>query len=74
MAYRENLSAVVARLQLNNGTTTTGGVRTQNISIGALNYAAWDVEKFGAISEAVSAALIKPVHNLQSVKTYDIYQ
>lgn len=72
MAYQEYLNTIVGRVQLNNGTTTSGNVRTQNISIGTLNPNAWDLDKFGAITTAMHGIFSKAVYNLQNVKTYSV--
>lgn len=72
MAYTETMTGIKANVVLNNGTSQTGNVLTKNISIGTLNPASWDVDKYGAIATALSTMFTKAVYDLQSVKTYSI--
>lgn len=72
MAATETLSALTGRYLLNNGTTTTGAIRTINQSLGSLNMSAWDADKALNIINAISPVVDKEIVQAQAVKTYDL--
>lgn len=73
MAYTEELYSLAASVYLNNGTSSTGAVKTVSQTIGALNKSAWDVTKAGAIIDAMSNCVSKVLVSARATKTYDIY-
>ena len=72
MAATEVLKSLIGRYLLNNGTTTTGTLRTLNQSLGTLEASAWDPDKALAIVEALENVVDKEIVEVNSVKTYYI--
>lgn len=60
------------RAMLDNGTTTSGTVKTLTQSLGELNKDAWDVDKAYAIGALLSPCLTKSIYRLEDVATYSI--
>ena len=58
MAWLESASSMSFALKLNDGQTATGGVKTVNVNMGALNKDAWDLQKAGAIVSALNSAQV----------------
>lgn len=68
----ETVFARSFRAQLDNGTTTSGTVKTINQSMGSLAVSNWDVDKAYAIGAALAPCLSKSIYRLQDVATYNI--
>lgn len=69
MAVTTTLEKVVCNLKLNNGTTTTGSVKTVNVRLGGLDKNNWDAEKGYAVVDKLAVCLEKPVYKMEEVKT-----
>lgn len=83
MATQMILETVAVNLKLNNGTTTTGAVRTVNLPIGGSSTRTLSKSEFTtdqtafatkvlAISTAVSRVLSKSVYDTQLVETSQV--
>lgn len=63
---------IAVNLLLNNGTTTTGGVRTATVGLGKMSKTGFDADKVLAIVNLLSPCLSKPVHEVVRVATDQI--
>ena len=72
MAAVEELSALKAQMLLNNGTTTSGAVRTVNVSMGTLEPSAWDAQKALNIINALYPCLNLMLYRATKTATYDL--
>ena len=63
----EILSKISVGLKLDNGTTTTGAIKTVTVSLPAINKAAYDVDKVAAIIPLLVPVLSKTI--VKAVKT-----
>lgn len=72
MAVTETLKKLSASLLLENGTTTTGAVKTKSQNMGSLNASAWDATKAYTIAQAMEALLDAPLYELDAQKTYKV--
>ena len=66
MAWVESTQSMTFALKLNDGETASGGVKTVNVNMGALNKDAWDLQKAGAIVSAFNS------NQIFSKSIYDI--
>ena len=69
MAWSESASGAKWVQKLANGSTASGGVATVNVSMGALDPAAWDVSKAGAIINAIEPVFSKSLY--RSIRSVD---
>lgn len=51
-----------ATLKLNNGTDSSGNIKTVSLNLGSLDVANWDADKAMAIMNALAPCLKKTVH------------
>lgn len=74
MAWREQLKTNQGKLMMNIGTTTSGQVRTKAVSVGTLsdNASDWNIDKFGAIANAISEVLLNALYEINHVATYKV--
>lgn len=72
MAIKETTYAMTGRLQLNNGTSSTGNVLTINQSLGTMAVDGWDSQKVYDIAVALSFLFEKSIVRIQQVKTTNI--
>ena len=70
MAVVELIDSIKGNVLLNIGTTSSGGIRTKAISVGKINEATYDSEKYFAIARALANIFDYTVYETQSVKTY----
>lgn len=70
MAVVELIDSIKGNVLLNIGTTSSGGIRTKAISVGKINEATYDAEKYFAIARALANIFDYTVYETQSVKTY----
>lgn len=63
---------IAVNLKLNNGSTSTGAVRTITLSMGKMNKDAFDADKALAISSLIAACLTKSVYETVKVETSQI--
>lgn len=63
---------IAVNLKLNNGSTSTGAVRTITLSMGKMNKDAFDADKALAISRLIAACLTKSVYETVKVETSQI--
>lgn len=69
MAARTITEKIAVNLKLNNGTTTTGKVKTVSVSIGKLNKDAFDADKALAVAGLIAECLDKSLYETQKVET-----
>ena len=69
MAAESITTKIQVRLQLNNGTTASGDVKTVAVTFPALSVSAYDVAKALAIADAVEPVLSKAVYKVEDVRT-----
>ncbi len=72
MAARTVVESISVYLRINNGTTTTGQVKTLPISIGKLNKSTFDADKALAIAGLIEECITKSVYEVQKVETSEI--
>ena len=72
MAARTVTEKIAVNLKLNNGSTSTGAVRTITLSMGKMNEDAFDADKALAISRLIAACLTKSVYETVKVETSQI--
>ena len=72
MAARTVTEKIAVSLRLNNGTSTTGQVKTVGVSIGKLNTAAFDADKALTVAGLIEDCLTKSVYEVQKVETSEI--
>lgn len=72
MAARTVTEKIAVNLKLNNGSTSTGAVRTITLSMGKMNKDAFDADKALAISRLIAACLTKSVYETVKVETSQI--
>ena len=63
---------IAVSLRLNNGTTTTGQIKTIGVSIGNLDKTAFNADKALAIAGLIEDCLTKSVYKVQKVETSEI--
>lgn len=68
----ETLTAVQANVQLNNGVTPAGIIKTVNSSIGVLSPDHWDADKVLAIFDALSDIYAVSAVSIEGIKTYTL--
>lgn len=69
MAVTETLESLSSRMRLSNGQTSTGAVKTVNVSLGTLDKNAWDPDKAMAIANALEPCLDKSIYVVDKVAT-----
>lgn len=69
MAWSETPQSSKWVQKLDDGTTTSGGIRTVNVSMGALDVGAWDATKAGNILMALEPVLSKSI--VSSIRSVD---
>lgn len=74
MAVTTTVKNVVGRVLLDNGTTTSGTVRTINQSLGTMNPKTWDSQKAYNIAVALAPCLSKNVTEINQVVTSSIQE
>lgn len=72
MPARTVTEKIAVNLKLNNGSTSTGAVRTITLSMGKMNKDAFDADKALAISRLIAACLTKSVYETVKVETSQI--
>lgn len=74
MAISETITSQTAQIRLNNGQTTTGAVKTVNVSIGTLNDnpATWDAQKAINIVDALSPIFDRTMYRVTRTAVYDL--
>lgn len=72
MAARTVTEKIAVNLRLNNGTSTTGQVKTVGVSIGKLNTTAFDADKALAVAGLIGDCLTKSVYEVQKTETSKI--
>lgn len=60
---------IAYNLKLNNGESSTGAVKTLNLSLGAINKDTADDDKALALADLIEAALTKSVYMVQKQTT-----
>ncbi len=66
----KNISVV---MKLNNGTTTTGAVKTVSVNLGSLNKSAFDADKVINIVDALIPCLDRSLHVLEKTEVSELY-
>jgi len=78
MAITNELTAVKVTIKLNDGATASGGVKTKNINLGALNYEEWVTntatadQKAANIVTALTAIMDRRLYELTRTNTYTL--
>ena len=72
MAARTVTEKIAVNLLLNNGTTTSGQVKTIPISIGKINTNTFDADKALTVAGLIEDCLTKSVYDLQKVEISSI--
>lgn len=72
MSARVVTEKATVNLILNNGTSSTGAVRTLTLSMGKINQAAFDADKALAISSLIRNCLTHSVYKTVKVETSQI--
>lgn len=72
MAVTENATKFTVKLLLNNGTSSSGDVKTVSVSYPSINYNTYDAEKVLTIEGLLSPCLSKSVYTTQAIKYYSI--
>ena len=72
MAARVVPEKINVILKLNNGSSSSGAVRTIPLSMGKMNEDAFDADKALAISRLIAACLTKSVYETVKVETSQI--
>ena len=72
MAARTVTEKIAVNLLLNNGTTTSGQVKTIPISIGKINSTAFDADKVLAVASLIGDCLSKSVYEVQKTENSKI--
>lgn len=69
MAITETMIANKCNMLLNNGTDSSGNVKTVNVSLGSLSDSGWDATKAMTVIETLSACLSKSLYDVQHIVT-----
>ncbi len=72
MAATTVTEKIAVNLLLNNGSSSTGAVRTLTLSMGKMNEDAFDADKALAISRLIAPCLTKSVYKTVKVETSQI--
>ena len=72
MAWSEEALGSKWVQKLEDGSTSTGAVKTVNVSMGTLNPATWDAAKAGAIIDAIQPIFSKTLYRSVRSVDYDI--
>ena len=62
------IKKITVSMKLNNGTTTTGKVKTASVSLGNLNKSTFDADKVIAIVNALSPCFDLMLHSLEKTE------
>ncbi len=68
MAATATTTKIAVNLKLNNGTSSTGAVKTLNVSLGTINKDSLDLDKVLALSDLVETCLTKSVYVVEKVE------
>ena len=68
----ETLKKIAVNLILNNGTSTSGAVKTLSISMGTISNTGYDATKCNTLGGLISQCLAKPIYDLRKVETKSI--
>lgn len=76
MAAQETFTGVKAQMNLNNGVSPSGAVKTIMQSIGTLSsvQSDYDAQKILNIANAMEQCLTKSMYSLSATKTFNIYE
>ena len=69
MAVTTTLDKIAVKMNLNNGTDSSGNVKTVSVNLGSLNPSTYDASKAMAIIAAIAPCLTKTVYSVQEVRT-----
>ena len=69
MAATTIVEKVAVNLKLNNGTTTSGAIKTVTVSMGKMSDTGFDAEKALAVSRLIAPCLAKSLFETQKVET-----
>lgn len=72
MAAIETLKKLSTVIKLENGSTSSGAVKTVNVSIGTLDKSSYDVNKIFNIVSALEAVFDKEISTVQTDKQYQL--
>ncbi len=72
MAATTILQKLAVNLKLNNGSTSTGTIKTVTVSMGKMSKTGFDAEKALAVSRLIAACLEKSVFETVKVETSQI--
>ena len=68
MAVTSITKRVAVSLKLNNGTSTTGSIKTVSVNLGSLNKSAFDAQKAINIVNALSSCLERSVYSTEKTE------
>ncbi|MBQ3402265.1 MAG: hypothetical protein IJG65_02675 [Synergistaceae bacterium] len=66
------LTKISARVNLNNGTDSSGNVKTVSLGLGTMSLTGYDAGKVYAISQLLAPCLTKTVYSVEEVRTSTI--
>lgn len=69
MATQVTTEKIAVNFKLNNGTTTTGQVKTVSVSLGKMDKDHFDADKIAAIATVIAPCFTKSVYKVHKVET-----
>ena len=72
MSVTSTTKKVAVSLKLNNGTTTTGAIKTVSVNLGSLNKAAFDAQKAINIVNVLGTCLERSVYSITKTEVSEL--
>jgi len=70
MAYSEAIEKITCRILVQIGTSSTGAVKTANVTLPAISSTGYTAAAFGAMADLYEPVLAESVYKLNAIKTY----
>lgn len=70
MAWTEDIEKITCRILVQIGTSSTGAVKTANVTLPAISASGYTSAAFGAISDLYEPILNESIYKLNAIKTY----
>ena len=74
MSVTTECKKISVAMKLNDGTTTTGAVKTVSLNLGSLNKAAFDADKVVNIVNALTPCFDRRLHTLEKTEVSELYE